>query len=570
MANELINQVEQRGKTPATTETKTYDNKRKWNSNNNNSGKNYNQKPFKKYHPGDCLKRCDKCKKNGHLVAECKASSNMCYGCGTAGHFRKDFLTARTTFRIDVIPIKLGRFHLVVGMDWLAENRADIVCRQKDIRIPVTEDEPLMMSASSNNSVPAPVSPSTAARRARHPHLRDPANVVAEALSRKEKVKPIQVRALNMTVRRNLTSQIRDAQLEALKEENIELGDDTNELYPPWSDADTMTTFLLLSIMFYTSVSALLGPSELKVPRLGDFASLDDELSYSYYDTSCSQAEGIIFRKVHEWVKRDATLAPSIIRLHFHDCAVRGCDASILLDHSGSEKHANVSKSLRGFELINDIKAQLEKVCPKTVSCADILTTAARDATVLAGGPFWMIPFGRKDGRVSLSKETGVVPMGRESITQLIQFFQSKGLNVLDLTVLSGAHTIGRSTCESLQFRLYNYKGTNKPDPSIDPKYLNYLRKSCRWGSQLVYLDTTTPRTFDIQYYQNLKKNMGLLSTDQLLYSDSRTQPIADALSSESSLFSNQFSVSMVKLANVLDARSQDHGEIRTVCSRVN
>ncbi|XP_071727670.1 uncharacterized protein [Rutidosis leptorrhynchoides] len=50
-------------------------------------------------------------------------------------------ILAGTSFRIDVIPIKLRSFNLVVGMDWLA----DIVCHQKAIRIPVTEDEPLMV-----------------------------------------------------------------------------------------------------------------------------------------------------------------------------------------------------------------------------------------------------------------------------------------------------------------------------------------------------------------------------------------------------------------------------------------
>ncbi|XP_071739946.1 uncharacterized protein [Rutidosis leptorrhynchoides] len=46
-------------------------------------------------------------------------------------------------------------------------------------------------------------------------------NVVADAFSRKEKTKPLRVRALNMTFRTNLTSQIRNAQLEALTQENI-------------------------------------------------------------------------------------------------------------------------------------------------------------------------------------------------------------------------------------------------------------------------------------------------------------------------------------------------------------
>ncbi|XP_071694863.1 uncharacterized protein [Rutidosis leptorrhynchoides] len=46
-------------------------------------------------------------------------------------------------------------------------------------------------------------------------------NIVTNALSRKDRVKPLRVRALNMTVRMNLTSQIRDAQLDAMKPENI-------------------------------------------------------------------------------------------------------------------------------------------------------------------------------------------------------------------------------------------------------------------------------------------------------------------------------------------------------------
>lgn len=89
--------------------------------------------------------------------------------------------------------------------------------------------------------------------------------------------------------------------------------------------------------------------------------------------------------------------------------------------------------------MIDDIKAELEKQCPKTVSCADILTAAARDATVESGGPYWAVPYGRNDGKVSIAKEAEIVPiMGHENITSLVEFFQSKGLNVLDLVVLSG------------------------------------------------------------------------------------------------------------------------------------
>ena len=47
------------------------------------------------------------------------------------------------------------------------------------------------------------------------------ANVVADALSRKEYIKPCRVRALTITIHSNFTAQIREAELEALKEENI-------------------------------------------------------------------------------------------------------------------------------------------------------------------------------------------------------------------------------------------------------------------------------------------------------------------------------------------------------------
>ncbi|CBI27386.3 unnamed protein product, partial [Vitis vinifera] len=290
-------------------------------------------------------------------------------------------------------------------------------------------------------------------------------------------------------------------------------------------------------------------------------------LSFSYYRQTCPDLEAIINRKVKEWIDKDYTLAASLIRLHFHDCAVKGCDASILLDHPGSERWADASKTLRGFQVIDDIKAEVERKCPKTVSCADILTAAARDATILI--PFWMVPYGRKDGRVSIDKEAQTVPMGRENVTALLEFFQSKGLNVLDLVVLSGAHTIGRTTCGAMQHRLYDFHGTGEPDPSISPKYLKFLRRKCRWASEYVDLDAITPRTFDVMYYKNLQHNMGLLATDQMLGSDSRTSDLVATLVSKPSIFYSQFALSMEKLGNTQVLTGED-GEIRVNCNFVN
>lgn len=203
------------------------------------------------------------------------------------------------------------------------------------------------------------------------------------------------------------------------------------------------------------------------------------------------------------------------------------------------------------------------------MSCADILTTAARDATLMAGGPFWEVPFGRRDGLVSLASETNTVPHGTENVNQLINIFQANGLNPLDLVILSGSHTIGRSTCYAIQQRLFNFNNTGKADPSINVKYLTYLTNKCKITTNYVHLDGTTPQTFDEAYYTNLERKMGLLSTDQLLNSDQRTAPLVDAMASQAELFFNQFAVSMVKLGNV-KVLTGNQGQIRLNCNYVN
>jgi hypothetical protein len=58
---------------------------------------------------------------------------------------------------------------------------------------------------------------------------------------------------------------------------------------------------------------------------------------------------------------------------------VQGCDGSILLDGSDSENLAAPNlNSARGFEVVDAIKADLEKACPGVVSCAGVLALAAK------------------------------------------------------------------------------------------------------------------------------------------------------------------------------------------------
>ncbi|CAN6237677.1 unnamed protein product [Urochloa humidicola] len=116
------------------------------------------------------------------------------------------------------------------------------------------------------------------------------------------------------------------------------------------------------------------------------------QLSTSFYAWSCPALEHIVRSAVTQAISTDRRMGASLLRLFFHDCFVQGCDASILLDDVGSsfigEKTAFPNaNSVRGYDVIDQIKASVERVCPGIVSCADIVALAARDGTVQLGGP---------------------------------------------------------------------------------------------------------------------------------------------------------------------------------------
>lgn len=128
--------------------------------------------------------------------------------------------------------------------------------------------------------------------------------------------------------------------------------------------------FLLVFVML-SMETAILVKGEGSTTRVG------------FYSSSCPLAESIVNSTVQSHLQSDPSLGPSILRMHFHDCFVHGCDASILIDGPGSEKQALPNLGVRGYEVIDDAKAQLEATCPGVVSCADILALAARDAVVM-------------------------------------------------------------------------------------------------------------------------------------------------------------------------------------------
>nr|GEU60869.1 reverse transcriptase domain-containing protein [Tanacetum cinerariifolium] len=152
------------------------------------------------HHTGPCAVKCNTCNKVGHLTRNCRnkgpaTGSNqrpvsiICHACGEKGHYnykcpkannnaherayllgdknahRDPNVVTDTTydiemangnlvgtntvfqsctltllnqpFKIDLMPIKLGSFDVVIGMNWLFKYHAKIICDEKVVHIPI-------------------------------------------------------------------------------------------------------------------------------------------------------------------------------------------------------------------------------------------------------------------------------------------------------------------------------------------------------------------------------------------------------------------------------------------------
>lgn len=139
-------------------------------------------------------------------------------------------------------------------------------------------------------------------------------------------------------------------------------------------------------------------------------------------------------------------------------------------EEQNSEGHFINNPSLRGYEVIDEAKAELEAHCPQTVSCADILAFAARDSAYLLWGIKYALRLGRWDGLVSLIHEPPLnLPAPFFDLQLLHQFFKTKGLSLEEMVTLSGAHSIGVSNCSAVTPRLYPSNNSNPRDPLMDP-----------------------------------------------------------------------------------------------------
>ncbi|PIN25897.1 Peroxidase [Handroanthus impetiginosus] len=226
--------------------------------------------------------------------------------------------------------------------------------------------------------------------------------------------------------------------------------------------------------------------------------------------------------------------------MHFHDCFVQSCDGCILIDGDNTEKTVGPNRLLRGYEVIDDAKKQLETVWRVPWSR-------------LAGGPGWAVPTERRDGRVSLVSDTLNLLGFTDSIDVQKQKFQAKA-------------------CQSFRYKLYNFTSSGGADPSINPAFLVTLQSLCPTDGD-VGLDNDGENRFNKSFFATLGDGRGILESDQKLWTDELMRTFVQRYLGVRGLlgltFSVEFGRSMVKMSNI-EVKPGSDGEIRRVCSAVN
>ncbi|KAE8731574.1 Peroxidase 21 [Hibiscus syriacus] len=312
----------------------------------------------------------------------------------------------------------------------------------------------------------------------------------------------------------------------------------------------------------------------LLLPLLLQLYSAESDLQLNYYAQSCPNAEEIIKQQVIKLYNKHGNTAVSWVRNLFHDCIVKSCDASLLLETVNgveSEQKSDRSFGMRNFKYVKTIKEALEAECPMTVSCADIVSLSARDGIVLLGGPRIEMKTGRKDSKESYFSEVeNSIPNHNDSIQSVLSRFRSIGIDTEGTVALLGAHSVGRVHCVNLVHRLYP-----NVDPTLDPDYAEYLKGRCLSPNpdpeSVLYSrnDRETPMIIDNMYYKNLLKHKGLLMIDQQLTSDPTTSTFVEKMAADNGYFHDQFARAVMLLSEN-DPLTGDAGEIRKDCRYVN
>ena len=109
-------------------------------------------------------------------------------------------------------------------------------------------------------------------------------------------------------------------------------------------------------------------------------------------------------------------------------------------------------------------------------------------------------------------------------------------------------------------------------DPALLPSYAAELQQQCPKNfdpNAVISLDPSTTGIFDNMYYKNLQNGQGLLTSDQVLFTDTRSKQTVISWANSPKDFSNAFVKAMTKLGRV-GVKTSQNGDIRQDCSAFN
>nr|CAB3446232.1 unnamed protein product [Digitaria exilis] len=269
------------------------------------------------------------------------------------------------------------------------------------------------------------------------------------------------------------------------------------------------------------------------------FSTAHGQLSETFYSSACPSLNltGIVNRVLRsELSNGNQRMGASLLRLFFHDCFPQG--------------------SLRGFDVIDTIKKTVVSETNCSVSCADILAVAAREAVVILGGPSWTVKLGRRDSLQAFKdKAQRDLPDPSFSLQKLEAAFRNKGFDPSEMVALSGGHAIGSAACTFVDDTVRQVRCT--ASTVLDP------------NSTRVPLDKT-PAIFDNQYYVDLVDGNGVLNSDRVLVGQGsdRAGQVQTYKTSKDSFFKD-FAKAMAKMSE-MGVLTGSQGQIRRVCSKLN
>ncbi|KAG8375908.1 hypothetical protein BUALT_Bualt09G0008000 [Buddleja alternifolia] len=198
------------------------------------------------------------------------------------------------------------------------------------------------------------------------------------------------------------------------------------------------------------------------------------------------------------------------------------------------------------------------------------------DCMVNAGAPSYPVFLGRRDGFDSNAAWVDL-PSPGISIQQGLAYFQSKGLDQQDYATLLGAHTLGKAHCAYIRDRLYNFRNSGKPDPSMSKASLDKLRKQCPQTLRKGQKDPTVFLTdknreryrFTNTYYSNVLSHDSVLGVDQQLLNNYNTTQLVLEYAGSFENLKKGFALSISRMGS-RKVLTGEQGEIRQNCRLTN